>query len=349
MKKSFYLSYIILTLFLFFSFSCNESSDVLSPKINGIKIVDSIYTGNYNITCIGFDNHNGVWLGTNNSGVIYYNQKYQKHFPPEEVKTYGNINAIVTDKDNNVWIAADGLIKYDGNSFTRYDVSNSPLFVNSVTHLCIDDDNNLWLSSFYNWRKGGVICKKGDIWRTYDVNNSPLISSNIQDIVKDDENNIWIALQKSSYWTSSLMKITDSGWEEYKLDYSVAQNKVPAIKKLLPVGKKIVVGIYVENLERGMGRPDIFEWNSFSWIEKRIIEPGDKTYSWCFSFNADKDNSIWVHGYFAALGRYALVIQDENGQFILKNNFNGQVIMNTDSQNRTWLAYKNTLYAYVKE
>ncbi|HKI87535.1 MAG TPA: two-component regulator propeller domain-containing protein, partial [Draconibacterium sp.] len=103
----------------------------------------------YTITDIIFDQNGTAWIGTLDDGLI----KYQpgtgstEIFNSDNSPISGVIWDIQTDSKGNLWIGcSDGLIKYDGETFTRFDTSNSPIPEDVIWSIAIDDNDVLWFS-----------------------------------------------------------------------------------------------------------------------------------------------------------------------------------------------------------
>ena len=100
MKVFFYL-FAILPLV----FSCNWSSE---DPLQGKQTLEG-----YHITAIDFDKAGNAWLGTLNQGLIKFDGQNIIVYP--EITSM--IRALKVDGENQVYLAADGLIKFDGKKF----------------------------------------------------------------------------------------------------------------------------------------------------------------------------------------------------------------------------------------
>lgn len=111
------------------------------------------------------------------------------------------VSGIVTDRDSNVWIGirdafktgknfGRGIAKFDGTTWTEYNMFNSRIPGNSVNDLCTDEEGNLWMGT-----NGGGLAKfdRKDKWTVLNVENSVLPDNNVENIAVDAENNIWVA------------------------------------------------------------------------------------------------------------------------------------------------------------
>jgi len=113
-----------------------------------------------------------------------------------------NITALLYDWENNVyWIGCGwefsgndtikgGLVKFDGNNWTIFNSSNSPILNDAVTHLTLDQQNRLLIANYGQ----GFYRFDGHGWEIFNSLNSPLPSNQIQYISVDKNNNIWLAI-----------------------------------------------------------------------------------------------------------------------------------------------------------
>jgi len=111
-------------------------------------------------------------------------------------KTYNTQNSTVPtnsllkiriDKFDNKWICTStkGLIKYDGNTFSVFNTSNSGIPSNAVNDILITD-NYLWTATNH-----GIGRYDGSNWVVYNISNSLIPDENITSIINDKDNNIW--------------------------------------------------------------------------------------------------------------------------------------------------------------
>lgn len=203
---------LLFILTLMFSLnSCEKTSHVGHPDTNfKLKILDG-----YFIKSIAFDSKGNAWIGTFKQGLIKYNPQETVIFNSENSNLPSNsvIWDIAVDSKDNVWIGCEGLIKYDGNKFTHYNTSNSPVPEDFVYSIAIDSKDNIWFTSC-RFKEGGFVKFDGTNWKVFTPGNSDLPVNSIKSIVIDNNDNIWLALSEivnSTY----LIKISGNTWETY--------------------------------------------------------------------------------------------------------------------------------------
>jgi ligand-binding sensor domain-containing protein len=208
MKKLVY----ILCIAVFF-FSC----DKLEPELKVFEAGSSqkILDG-YTVTAIAFDSKGNAWIGTQGQGLIRYNEKGTAVYNSDNSALPENflIWDIAVDKDDNVWMGADGgAWKYDGEKFTLYNSQNTAMPEDIVWLIAVDSKNNIWFASC-RFRQGGLVKFDGKKWTAYTPDNSPLPTHSVKGISFDKSDNVWLSL--SDYVNRGyLVKISNDKWNIY--------------------------------------------------------------------------------------------------------------------------------------
>lgn len=139
-----------------------------------------------------------IWV----TGVDYAQSKlvlrrYNRITKDIEYVTYGsdyNIMEIAVDKDENLWLKINeisGLVKYDGNNWTIYDSSNSPLpKIGHSYSLATDNFNNLYVAMQIDNR---VFQFNGKEWRVLD----DFSKIGLENIEVDQSGKIWSILKSN--------------------------------------------------------------------------------------------------------------------------------------------------------
>jgi ligand-binding sensor domain-containing protein len=140
-----------------------------------------------------FDRNGDLWLGGASPEWCFAKFTGGEIQPVPEV--INPVHKILIDSDNNKWLAClDGLIKYDGKEFVKWNVENSALPANDLYDIKQDASGNLWLASNkYLVRFDG---------REFTSYPSPLVQENnrqdfIYCIELDEGGNIWLGTKLS--------------------------------------------------------------------------------------------------------------------------------------------------------
>jgi len=212
MKK---LACILCFAVIFISCDRLDSEHETEPKEFKLGSLQKILDG-YVVNSIAFDSKGNAWIGTQGKGLIQYNKQktivydYRNSELPKDLWIWD----IAVDKNDNVWIgASDGVWKYDGKDFIRYNSQNTAMPEDIVWSIAVDSKNNIWMASC-RFRQGGLVKYDGNQWTTYTPNNSVLPVNSIKGISIDRSDNVWLAL--GEYVTQSyLVKISNDKWDVY--------------------------------------------------------------------------------------------------------------------------------------
>ena len=210
MRKIAFILFILIPLY-----SCEKTSHIDRTPGNPNTSFKSKILEGYFVTSMAFDSKGNAWIGTFKQGLIKYN--------PQETVVYDSTNSllqsnlviwdIAVDSKDNVWIGCDGIIKYDGNKFTQYNTSNSPIPEDFVSSIAIDSKDNVWFTSC-RFKEGGFVKFDGTSWKIYTPDNSDLPVNSVKSIAIDNYDNVWLALSEIVNNTY-LIKISGTSWSTY--------------------------------------------------------------------------------------------------------------------------------------
>lgn len=158
----------------------------------------------YHITAIAFDDLGNAWLGTLDQGLIKFDGQNQTLYP----EVTGMIRALKVNSKNQVYMAADGLVKFDGQDFIRYD--NPPLMEVNVMALDIDSKDRVWFA-YGSFNDGGLGRLDGDALSVYTPDNSPLPAHWVSAVKVGSNDDVWVTAQ-SSVGHLHLAKIREENW-----------------------------------------------------------------------------------------------------------------------------------------
>ena len=168
----------------------------------------------------------GISFSTN-----LFSQGDWKQYKPEynNLPFYPDVNVINVDKFNNKWFglngyisegeAVGGLVKFDGEKWTQYTTTNSPLPDNNITAIEFDLNDNTWIGM----KDSGLAVIRND---TIELIKEPLqfiMRGTPKNILADKKGNIWVlysSVKDSSgfYKSSALMKFDGVSWTNFNID-----------------------------------------------------------------------------------------------------------------------------------
>jgi ligand-binding sensor domain-containing protein len=187
-------------------------------RFTNFNINNSPLTSNI-IKKIEFDKKGNLWLGMgyiayidgSNSWVIrkgglvkFDGINWTIYNKANSGLAYDDVSAIAIDSSGAIWCATmdqwvgkqygGGLSKFDGNSWTTYNISNSGLSSNTIFDMKIDKNQNLWLST-----SGGGLVKfdRKNTWSIYDQSNSGIAFNSINMTEIDSSGYKWVAHNES--------------------------------------------------------------------------------------------------------------------------------------------------------
>lgn len=203
---------IIILFYASILISCEKTNE--NPKTPQTDFNKQILDGFF-VTSIAFDNQGNAWIGTFKQGLIKYNSNETIFYNSDNSIISDNsvIYDITVDSKNNIWIACEGLIKYDGTNFTHFNSVNTPMPEDVVSSIAIDSKDNIWFSSS-RFRQGGIVKYNGSDWIVYTPDNSELPVNLVRSIAIDKNDNVWLALNEFVN-DAYLVKISDDNWTIY--------------------------------------------------------------------------------------------------------------------------------------
>lgn len=128
------------------------------------------------------------------------------------------VNVLSIDNRSNVWIGTfdQGLVKYDGRTWTQYNTGNSSLPNDSVSSLAIDKLNRVWVGT-----KNGVALLDQHTWKTYYASNSDLKAENVITLTTDHLNRVWVSATSKDMKKSGLYLFDGTSWRFFNEENSI--------------------------------------------------------------------------------------------------------------------------------
>lgn len=101
------------------------------------------------ISCMKLDINGNLWFGSGNTLFKLENDKITSiNHLNSDMPAVTSFSDLAFDKKNVLWaVSMEGILRYDGTTWTKFDPKNSPLEDKWVTNVEIDDSNNKWFST----------------------------------------------------------------------------------------------------------------------------------------------------------------------------------------------------------
>ncbi len=266
-------------------------------KFDGITwtAYDSTNSGLPNdiIESIAVDSSNNVWIGTYSSGVVKFDGKnWTIYNRSNSIIQNTPIESISTDPRGNLWFGVwwgqykasfinGSIVKYDGQSWTSYNASNSNMSPSGASTIAFDKAGIAWIGTV-----DGVYLFDGKNWMNYSTYNTGLPSYNGFSLTIDSMGNKWIGTKPFSnginYVGGGLTKFDGKKWTVYNTTNSgMPSNTITS----LAVEDSGIIWVGTDN---GLIKFDGQNWITFDTSNSKI--PSNNI----FSIAIDNNNIIWI-------------------------------------------------------
>lgn len=122
------------------------------------------------IADIFITSNNEVWIASSNHITKLSGDVWSVYYLSDAGVSKFHTVACQLDLNDNLWIISngDGILKFDGNNWEKFDKLNSPLPTNQFTDLIIDGNNNKWFgtvgSGIILYNENGVLLDSISTW-----------------------------------------------------------------------------------------------------------------------------------------------------------------------------------------
>ncbi len=242
--------------------------------------------------------------------------------------SHHQIRALDQDSQGNIWLATryDGVIKYDGNTFTPYTSQNSPLPSNMIQSLAVDSQDRVWIATASN----GLFRLDGDTWSTWTTANSALPTNDLTMVEIDELDNVWVNAYDSVDEYHGLIRISGDNWTIYPYyddlpDYGLPSPWVRDVK--------LHNGEFWIATASGVARLDGGQWTYYDTNNCAI--PDDNVTRLSF----DQYGSLWISTLSEGIARFA------NGEWTTYNTANSGLAndqgmyLYIDNQDNKWVGH----------
>jgi len=129
-----------------------------------------------------------LWAGFAGSGVARYDGQRWDTFSGRDQGGL-NVNALLTDTEGRVWIAADeGVSQYDGQQWAFYAAGEAGPLGSRALALAWSPAGTLWVGT-----EQGIHAWRSDTWMAYTTANSELTNDRALALAVDADGNLWCA------------------------------------------------------------------------------------------------------------------------------------------------------------
>ena len=213
------------------------------------------------VQSMAFDSNNRLWCGTNGGGLFCFDGTKWTNYTTSNSSLPSNyVGAIAVDNNNVVWLNCHdnqypdkygaeygfGLTRFDGNTWTTYSRTNSPLPSDCSWDVQVDADNRLWIATAGDV---GLVCYDGTEWTIYDSDNSGIALNEVTKITLDHKRDlIWLthypglglSVARMNCKTSSIRPFTPSKPSDLFYDLQGRRISQPIHGIYITNGNKIV-------------------------------------------------------------------------------------------------------------
>ncbi len=301
------------------------------------------------VTCILKDYKGYMWFGSID-GLIRYdgaNLYVYENDPDDSTSlSHSAVNALVEDKNNNLWIGTAGglnLYNRDKDNFIHAGSINTDidrLSDSYISALCTDKKSLLWVGTFdgvniYNPEKKTIT------HFSYNVNDQNAISSSrITCIAIDSEDNIWLGTQNGLNLYSDKIKGFRHFYTQQGNEESLSNNNITSLA--VDLNGNIWVGT------RGGGLNKLIKRNG-DYLFKRYCsnsQPGGLSNNFVLSLNADNRGYLWIGTENGGLNRLQIntglfnvfKVEEGNNHSLSSNSI---WALYSDNEDRLWIGTHN--------
>ncbi len=235
-----------------------------------------------NLTCLGVDKNDVVWIGTDDHGVISFNGNLWGGSEVTGALPDWHINCVAVDNNNMIFFGTNnGFVTYDGSQVEIYSAGlhgSAPLLPNPTIEAIAFDN----LGNWYIGTQGGLmessITQDGRIWMMFQsVIPDPFITS----LFYDNAGNLWVGTH--GYGIAKLD--INNNWEYFYTGNSSIINNFIRTFTQAPSGD-IWVGFGSSVVLGG----ELATYNGTTWQNSFVIPSSSQTYA----ILIDKNNTKWV-------------------------------------------------------
>jgi hypothetical protein len=278
--------------------------------MNGLCLIknDSVYSkGGGNISVVNAEKPGVVLYADVNGQITEMSAQTFNVISVYDTVLGSSIQSITYEsKIGGYWIGTHGrgILRYDLNGFTIFDMVNSGMPSNNVNDIIIDNMGNKWIAT----NDKGLVKFDGSTWVVYDSANSGLTSNKLKSLCFDRNNNLWIGTINHG-----VTKYNGATW----INYNTWNSKIAfdAITKIVSDSSgNIWVGTF-----NGLSKI-----NAGIWLEdNRAMSEGSKARDFDLWPNPAIYN-VFIKPNFKESGMFLFELCDVGGNLVYENQFDSE-------------------------
>ncbi|MBK9417141.1 MAG: hypothetical protein IPN62_07530 [Flavobacteriales bacterium] len=151
------------------------------------------------------------------------------------------VNFLAFNTAGDLWTATEfdggnghGLLRYDGNEWTHYDVQDLPALTNGVRCAVGDAAGNMWFAIHLK----GLVKFDGTSWTVYNTVNSDIPSDVITALAVDENGDLWLGT-----WYEGLSRFDGTTWTTWDLSTTIPMQENHCINTIEFFDGKVYMGL----------------------------------------------------------------------------------------------------------
>ena len=255
---------------------------------------DGISANTFN--ALAADSSGNVWMSlAAGAGLVKFNGTSHQRFDidtlvphPDTIPPFSHFSyALACEKNGTLWVGTSppgwsGLAKFDGKTWTPYQMVNSPIPDINISSIAIDHQGNIWIATSF----GGIARFDGvSDWKIFNASNSAIPSDRVWKVVVAPNGDVWIATQGGA------AKWDGTAWTSYAGQNPIAPSDLATVDA--DSHGNIWFGSVSSHVAGGVSMFDGSKWTMFSTVNSQVgsntirdIMPGKNGEMWIGTYDA---------------------------------------------------------------
>lgn len=191
--------------------------------------------GNDAVNAVVQDKNGTIWIAVTGKGLKMFDGKKlsEPKVPKESYVRSADVLCLAVDSKNTLWIGTgDGLVKYDGTTWTNIDQASTGM--KAVTGIAITATDKVYITGavptgpkMEDMKGGGLAFFNGQGWTSYTQANSTIPDDSLENLVMDNNGHLWAIPGKQE---GGVAKFDGKNWKLFNSsNTALATNNVRAI------------------------------------------------------------------------------------------------------------------------